>query len=734
MNRLTERRKGMLNRGTEAVRRLAPFGKRIKGAWDIFMKQCFVPAIFCYLFVELCSRKWSVGSLLLFFLRDPFVFFYNVWIIAATASIALLFRRRTFVLGLVFLAWATIGVTDMVLLSFRTTPFTAVDLRLIKDALQVMHRYLSFWKILLIAVALIAAISFCVYLFRHGKKAEEKPDYVLRIPFCLLLVWSCFILTELGLSVKLLDRNFGNLANAFHENGLPYCFMNSILNTGVEKPDSYSDETVHIIMEEIGKQPTQAPLEPEDTSFKVTPPAEELPEPTQEPQESLEPEPVPAETLPNVIFLQLESFFDPKYMENTAFTEDPVPYFTYLKENYSSGFLSVPSVGAGTANTEFEVITGMNMDFFGPGEYPYKTILKETTCESMAYNLKKLGYAASAIHNNDGTFYGRNEVFSNLGFDRFDSIEYMSNVQMNPLNWADDSVLTQELLKILELTPEKDYIYAISVQGHGAYPEEPLLSDPVVDVRLPEELSTYYYQYVYYLNQIREMDSFLQELTMFLNAYPEEVVLVLYGDHLPSLGLTEDALKNSNLYETEYVIWSNFPMEREEQDMEAYQLSAYVCERLEIEEGILTKYHQTRQGEPDYRKNLQVLMYDMLYGERKVYNGTNPYEPTELSMGTVPIRISEVFTTNNQGTTMIYLRGEGFTEWSRIALNGEEAETVFLSDTLLATAELPEGAEWEVTVRQQGSDGIILSETDAFTYHFQPLVNLPEESEQDGEE
>ena len=36
----------------------------------------------------------------------------------------------------------------------------------------------------------------------------------------------------------------------------------------------------------------------------------------------------------------------------------------------------VPSVGAGTANTEFEVLTGMNMRFFGPGEYPYKTVVK----------------------------------------------------------------------------------------------------------------------------------------------------------------------------------------------------------------------------------------------------------------------------------------------------------------------------------------------------------------------
>ena len=53
-------------------------------------------------------------------------------------------------------------------------------------------------------------------------------------------------------------------------------------------------------------------------------------------------------------------------------------------QNYSTGYFKVPSVGAGTANTEFEVLTGMNLRYFGPGEYPYKTVLKYQTAESAA--------------------------------------------------------------------------------------------------------------------------------------------------------------------------------------------------------------------------------------------------------------------------------------------------------------------------------------------------------------
>ena len=91
-----------------------------------------------------------------------------------------------------------------------------------------------------------------------------------------------------------------------------------------------------------------------------------------------------------------------------------MPNWTALKEAYSSGYLTVPVVGAGTANTEFEVLTGMSSRFFGPGEYPFQTCLKDQTVESVAYDLKENGYATHAIHNHRAAFYSRNEVYPNL--------------------------------------------------------------------------------------------------------------------------------------------------------------------------------------------------------------------------------------------------------------------------------------------------------------------------------
>ena len=79
----------------------------------------------------------------------------------------------------------------------------------------------------------------------------------------------------------------------------------------------------------------------------------------------------------------------------------------------------MPTIGGGTSNTEFEVITGLSTKLFGPGQFPYNSLLQTSTSESIAYYLKDQGYATTAMHNHEAIFYGRNVAYANLGFDRF---------------------------------------------------------------------------------------------------------------------------------------------------------------------------------------------------------------------------------------------------------------------------------------------------------------------------
>lgn len=116
----------------------------------------------------------------------------------------------------------------------------------------------------------------------------------------------------------------------------------------------------------------------------------------------------------------------------------------------------------------------MSLKWFGAGEYPYETVLQKTTCETICYNLASHGYTSHAVHNYKGNFYDRSNVFSHLGFNTFTPIEYMNGIKTNALGWAKDTVLTRYVMSALKSTEGPDFVYCITVQGHGKYPTEEL--------------------------------------------------------------------------------------------------------------------------------------------------------------------------------------------------------------------------------------------------------------------
>ncbi|MDU3724796.1 MAG: LTA synthase family protein, partial [Clostridium celatum] len=424
--------------------------------------------------------------------------------------------------------WIGFGITNGIVLSHRVTPFTATDLTLIKSCLSIFSKYLSPISIILIAMALIILIGLLVFLFFKGHKYEYKINYKKNILIVSSLCFCLFLSTKLSIGLNIVSSYFGNIAFAYLDYGFPYCFSNTLLNTGIDKPKDYSKETISQISNLIANTDStnKLLLASSDNNLKLS------------------------QSRPNIIMLQLESFFDPTLINYLNFSSDPVPNFRNLKENYPSGYLTVPSVGAGTANTEFEILSGMSLRFFGPGEYPYKTILQESTCETINYDLKELGYSTHAIHNNKGTFYDRDFVFSQLGFDTFTSLEYMNVQEYTPTGWAKDFYLTDEILKSINSTIGTDFVYTISVQGHGDYPKDKILENPEITLTGLEDAETNN-AFTYYVNQIHEMDKFLGELTTALSNLAEDTVLVLYGDHLPTLGLADEDLKNGSIFQTE---------------------------------------------------------------------------------------------------------------------------------------------------------------------------------------
>ena len=621
-----------------------------------------------------CLSRRSLGDGLHYMVTRPWQFFYDSLIILFTLSLSLLFRKRSFCFLLFAAVWIGLGLANCILLGFRATPLTAPDIWLLSSVRDIIEIYMSQPVLILLMLGIAALIGVIVLLWLRTKKT--RPSYY----FAAVQVLLCGVIlagfTVAFLRSGTLASHFPNLPDAYDSNGFAYCFSASAVTQGISEPDGYSQEAIDVLLSE---------------------------------QDDL---PADRVRTPNFIFVQLESFFDANYLKDLTYGENPVPNFERLKETCSSGLFYVPSIGAGTANTEFEVITQMNVHDFGTGEYPYKTILQETPCESIAYDLKKLGLASHVIHNNTATFYDRNIVFPKLGFDSFTTLEYMNHVETNEIGWAKDKILTKEIVRALSETEERDLIYTISVQPHGAYPEESETAD--IKVLSGIEDPALRGQLEYYATQIHEVDEFLRTLTDVLTTWEEPTVLVLYGDHMPSLEISKDMLDLSagGLFETEYVIWSNCGVVGADRNVKAYQLSSRVLELLDINVGTLTKFHQLNPWRGAYETELRTLQYDMLYGDRVVYHGEQPFEETDMRFGTRDITVNTAYVRND----MLMVRGKNFTPYSVIYVDGNAKETTFLSEYAVTCA--ADGIEKgdRVTVRQVAEDGTELSEAIADPY------------------
>lgn len=635
----------------------------------------FLAALILTLILEGLNRYSVIGGFA-FAVESPALFLFNALLVLDTLYLCLFFKRRLFVFLLVSALWLTAGIVNCVLVSYRTLPFTVIDITLLKDAIGLFDVYFNLAQRILIVAAGVAAVIALIVLFLKAGKTPRLPFSRVSGGALILAALSVGCL-NIAMNARAISPSLNDLTTAYRQYGFAYCFMTTFVDVGVDKPENYSEEAIEAVEEQL-----------------------------ETPQESNVDYPI----RPNIVFVQLESFFDPQYITALNMKENPIPTFTQLKSDWPSGFLTMPSIGGGTANSEFEVLTGMALDHFGAGEYPYNTVLKETAAESVCYNLDKYGYTSHAVHNHSGSFYSRHQIYPNLGFDTFTSLEYMHDYEINSLGWANDSVLIDEIHRAIESTDEQDFVFCVTVQSHGHYPTEQVLEETAIADYLPDDAS--YWSLDYYIQEIAKVDAFLADLIASFEACDEPTVLVLYGDHLPSVGLTHEDLSNGSLYQTEYVLWNNYSAllsHISDRDLHAYQLSAYVTNLISLHSGDISRLHQAQLSgllpeEVDYMNTLQLLEYDMLYGDNSYHDGVNPYTPTQMQMGLSPIRITSL----QESDGALIVRGTGFTDHSEVFYHEQQIPTVYIAPDLLVATDLPEDGA-PVSVCQIASDQVLLS-------------------------
>lgn len=635
--------------------------------------------------IEAISRH-SVVAAWDYMTGTPMVFLYNAFMIFVTFSIVYLFKRRIFVRMIIGAIWMILGIANGYILLKRVTPFNAQDLKIAGDGIALINNYCNGFEVVVIAVGAVALLIWLISMWRRGGQYAGKIHHIAALIGIIVCGVLYTFVTNIAIDKRVVSTYFGNIAFAYEDYGLPYCFSASLFNTGISEPNGYTKKA----MAKIDKD---GELNQTATSRS-------------------------SDELPNIIVVQLESYFDVANAEFFTTSEDACPNLHNLYQNYSNGYFKVPSVGAGTANTEFEVLTGMNLRYFGPGEYPYKTYSKKHPTESAATALASLGYGTHALHDNTGNFYSRANVFNNMGFDTFTSKEFMNVLQTTENGWAKDEILTHHIMEAMDTTKQEDFVFTVSVQGHGNYPETQVIENPKIKVEGIED-EALKNKWEYYVNQVYEMDQFVGDLIKAVEERNEPSVVVFYGDHLPTMGLKAEDLKSRYLYNTNYVIWDNIGLQKHDKNIPAYQLMSEVLNRLDIHSGTVFNYLQQRKGTKNYLSDLELLQYDILYGKQYVYNGKAPITEGHMVMGIRNVSLSSIVPQLNSGYS---LYGENFTKYSRVYVNGEKQKSSFLNNTRinLSETELKDGDV--IQVGQVGSSDTIFRMSDKYTYQNGQLV------------
>ncbi|MFW5646110.1 MAG: sulfatase-like hydrolase/transferase [Acetivibrio ethanolgignens] len=303
-----------------------------------------------------------------------------------------------------------------------------------------------------------------------------------------------------------------------------------------------------------------------------------------------------------------------------------------------------------------------------------------------------------------------------MGFDYFISKELMNIKEYTPTgNWPTDDILLGEVEKVMDATEAApDFVYTITVQGHGSYPEYPVIENPEITVSgaASEEKN---YAWEYYINELHEVDKFIGNLIEQLSERDEKTMVIMFGDHLPTMNLKERDMETGSLFKTKYITWNNFGLEKQDIDSTSYQLMADMTNQLGIHEGTMFRYHQSMKDSLFYMADMEMLQYDILYGNRYSYDGQDLYPASDLIMGVDEIYLLDVHPLTIMENTVV-LDGKNFTPWSRVYVNGEKVEHSFYGSTRLAISADDVESGDILEVRQMGSSSSVFRTSNQYVY------------------
>lgn len=268
----------------------------------------------------------------------------------------------------------------------------------------------------------------------------------------------------------------------------------------------------------------------------------------------------------NVILIMNESFSDPTKIKNVNYSIDPLKDLRELAKKDSNckiGNLVSPVVGGGTSLPEFEVLTGLSSFYLEKQIYPYTSYIT-SDMNSIVREYNKNGYETLGLHTNTRTFYNRTNVYKYLGFEETIFSEDIENPETKGGFISDNEFKNQIINKFDSTKGENKFIFGVTMQNHMPYGKK-VYETYDINITSDKYTETELKSLTNYVQGIYDSCKMYIELVNYLKEYDEPTILVMFGDHLPSLERNmyykDSEYKFIDMYTTPYIIWSNYGQE-----------------------------------------------------------------------------------------------------------------------------------------------------------------------------
>lgn len=424
-----------------------------------------------------------------------------------------------------------LGYADYLKMTMRQEPIYPDDLKMVANL--GMMKDLVGWPLFVALLVVILAVLFGVgYMFWRSLK-KSKNTQILRLVTVVLSGGLLLYASNFNSSSNLLRKGYDRTAlwipysqkMNYYNVGFVGGFLYNLKVEAMDKPEGYSEAAVKEITERYQKEANAA--------------NEKLKEAEQ----------------PNIVYVMSESFSDPNRLKGVSVTGDPLKdYYEVAKQTYSGQMLS-QNYGGGTANIEFEALTGFSMEPLNAQmTTPYTLLVpKLTKLPSLVSLLQASGYETTAIHPYDTSMYKRKDVYQVLGFDQFldqDTMTHTDKLQNNP--YISDESAYEEVLEQLDSdTPQ--FLHLVTMQTHMPY------NGKYQNIAYQVTADGNTDSIANYAQDVAYASAALQNFTKELSKLSRRTLVVFWGDHLP--GIYSDATQAENsgttLHETEFLLYDS---------------------------------------------------------------------------------------------------------------------------------------------------------------------------------